>query len=83
MYVSKCSVICLAVDLQHCGLGTGSGASLCALVHTNQTLEVVDVRNNPFLPDKFLRELTDLLEGRQPEGNAQVGSQELGNFIII
>lgn len=69
--------LCLAVDLQNCGLSMKGGASLSALLRANQTLEVVDARNNPFVPDRVLADLTHILQGRKTEDSLQVGSQDL------
>ncbi|XP_063878036.1 centrosomal protein of 78 kDa-like [Scylla paramamosain] len=60
-----------ALDLQHCGVGTEGGASVRALLHANQTLEVVDLRNNPFLPDAVVGQLASLLQGRCSEAGSQ------------
>ncbi|XP_045124242.1 centrosomal protein of 78 kDa-like isoform X4 [Portunus trituberculatus] len=60
-----------ALDLQHCGVGTEGGASVQALLHANQTLEVVDLRNNPFLPDTVVGQLASLLQGRCSEVSSQ------------
>ncbi|KAG0726389.1 Centrosomal protein [Chionoecetes opilio] len=71
-----------AVDLQHCGVGVDGGVACRALLHINHTLEVVDLRDNPFLPEVTAGEVTSLLQGRDSQGSSQYGwlktSEEVG-----
>lgn len=62
------------LELQHCGVGTEGGASVQALLQANQTLEVIDLRNNPFLPDTVVGQVTGLLQERGSEAASQVSA---------
>lgn len=62
----------LALDVQNCGMGREGGEALRTLVDTNQTLEVVDLRRNPFVPENLPQQLVTMLEHRHNQYSQQV-----------
>ncbi|XP_071513525.1 LOW QUALITY PROTEIN: uncharacterized protein [Panulirus ornatus] len=60
-----------ALDLQHCGIGAEGGLLLRNILNANQTLEVLDLRQNPFIPSDLLDEVTEVLQGRWDDSNMQ------------
>lgn len=67
------TVFCiLALDVQNCGMGREGGEALRTLVDTNQTLEVVDLRRNPFVPEILPQQLITLLDHRHNQYSQQV-----------
>ncbi|KAK3854286.1 hypothetical protein Pcinc_039227 [Petrolisthes cinctipes] len=60
-----------ALDIQNCGIGGEGGQALRTLVDSNQTLEVVDLRRNPFVPQNLPQELVTILDHRQNQYSQQ------------
>ncbi|XP_068219500.1 centrosomal protein of 78 kDa-like isoform X2 [Palaemon carinicauda] len=58
-----------ALDLQHCGIGEEGGLALKKILKTNHTIEVLDLRKNPFIPCQIVNEVISLLHERQEEYN--------------
>ncbi|CAL4082038.1 unnamed protein product, partial [Meganyctiphanes norvegica] len=56
-----------AIDLHHCGVSNEGGVELLKLVKMNQILEVLDVRQNPFLDQKLIHNIIAALSGRSQE----------------
>ncbi|KAK7076056.1 hypothetical protein SK128_013756, partial [Halocaridina rubra] len=57
------------LDLQHCGIGIDGGLSLRKMLEVNQSLEILDIRKNPFLPNQVINDVMNLLEDRRDEYN--------------
>ncbi|XP_045603784.2 uncharacterized protein [Procambarus clarkii] len=60
-----------ALDLQHCGIGAEGGQVLRDVLNTNQTLEILDLRQNPFVPSQLVNEVKEMLQGRHDEYGVQ------------
>ncbi|XP_064095343.1 uncharacterized protein LOC135207485 [Macrobrachium nipponense] len=60
-----------ALDLQHCGIGEEGGLALKKMLKTNHTIEVLDLRMNPFIPSQIVNEVISLLHERQEEYNTK------------
>lgn len=56
-----------AIDLHHCGISAEAGAELLSLVKMNQVIEVVDIRQNPFLEHDLMHKIIAALAGRSQE----------------
>lgn len=65
------------MDLQHCGIGAEGGLVLRKILNANQTLEVLDLRQNPFIPSQLVNEVIEVLQKRQDEYNIQVSSHDM------
>ncbi|XP_076055810.1 uncharacterized protein LOC143033964 isoform X2 [Oratosquilla oratoria] len=60
-----------AIDLQHCGLTKESGRLILKLLSVNKVLEVIDLRNNPFVEKQVQLNLKGILNERNEEGNGK------------
>ncbi|XP_042220209.1 uncharacterized protein LOC121865002 isoform X2 [Homarus americanus] len=60
-----------ALDLQHCGIGDEGGLMLRNVINTNQTLEILDLRQNPFVPSQLVEDIKEVLKNRQDKYNIQ------------
>ncbi|XP_069939837.1 uncharacterized protein [Cherax quadricarinatus] len=60
-----------ALDLQHCGIGAEGGQVLRNVLNVNQTLEILDLRQNPFIPNHLVEEVKEVLQERQDEYDVQ------------